>query len=85
MSLVRDTPCPRWHVDKVRLRGSLTLVGPGVEVAVAGRVERLAEGQAVLIPGAEVDARASDCAVWHRSPRVDRDVRLVLQTDCFED
>ena len=78
VALLRGTPCPQWHVDKVPLRGLLALHGPGVEIAAEGGAPRRAgellaaetveTGDGVLMRGAGVHAEDLQHAVWHRSP-----------------
>lgn len=84
VSVIRGTPCPRWHVDKVALRGILTLHGPGTELLAGTRVERVQTGDAVLIPGAGTKETETDNAVWHRSPQCESGCRIIVQTDCVD-
>lgn len=82
VAVLRGTPCPRWHVDKVQLRGICALLGPGCVVKHEGKAMHLQTGDAAFIGGATSDADWDD-AVWHRSPLVsDNAVRMVVQTDC---
>lgn len=80
IKLVRGTPCPRWHVDKVPLRGLCALHGPGCEVMEHGTVRSLQTGDVVFMRGAGV--QNCDKGVLHRSPHVKQEqARLLLQTD----
>lgn len=83
------TPCPRWHVDKVRLRGLCSLHGPGCVLqddSVREGEVCLRAGDAVFMYGAGVDGQSVDRAVVHRSPIVpsgSRAPRIIVQTDCI--
>lgn len=82
VALVRGTPCPRWHVDKVRLRGLSSLQGPGCEMLVEERLVQVEAGEGVLMQGAGLHGEDVENAVLHRSPRNDDGVRVIVQTDC---
>lgn len=81
IAVVRGTPCPRWHVDKVRMRGLGTLYGPGSVVRKGEEVLELGEGDVVLMEGVGVGGEGT--GVWHRSPEW-HGVRVIVQTDCVE-
>lgn len=82
IALIRGTPCPKWHVDKVKLRGICTLIGPGCVARQDDQVLELESGDALFMKGCGADEKWEE-AVWHRSPLVSKtDLRLVVQTDC---
>lgn len=83
---VQGTPCPRAHVDKLRLRAMVTLQGPGVVILHDSQPDRVAlraaPGDAVFMKGVG-ELEEDDDGVWHRSPRRAlwmRD-RIVVQVD----
>lgn len=91
IAIVYGTPCPRWHFDKLVLRGLCTLCGPGCVLrdtcAKAQMAEiALGEGDVVFMRGAGVDGRDLHSAVRHRSPAVPpgQPARIILQTDCID-
>lgn len=85
IALIRGTPCPKWHVDKVKLRGICALIGPGCVARQEGRVLELQSGDVLFMKGGGVDEKWQE-AVWHRSPIVGgTDLRLVVQTDCWDE
>lgn len=75
VAVVEDTPCPRMHVDKVRLRTVATIVGPGVVVArgregAGGRVES-GEWESDGEGGDVVEARRGDVVFLYGSGKDD--------------
>lgn len=88
VAIVRGTPCPRWHVDKVPLRGLCTLYGPAT--VIWDENERvpiyLGTGDALFLRGATPDVSHEQRALTHRSPLVEQTLsnpRLIVQTDCW--
>lgn len=88
VAVVRGTPCPRWHVDKVPLRGLCTLYGPAT--VIWDEIERapkyLETGDALFLRGASSRISHDLSALTHRSPLVEQTnpyPRLVVQTDCW--
>eukprot|EP00177_Eucheuma_denticulatum_P007456 GFKZ01013572.1.p1 GENE.GFKZ01013572.1~~GFKZ01013572.1.p1 ORF type:complete len:197 (-),score=20.95 GFKZ01013572.1:1042-1632(-) len=83
VALFRGTPCPKWHMDRVRMRGMVTLAGPGSLVFeqdddTDGRVRECKTGDVLLMSGA--GRKGDRDGLWHRSPDWDG-VRVVVQTD----
>ncbi|KAI0566245.1 hypothetical protein FGB62_11g120 [Gracilaria domingensis] len=85
VSITRGTPCPKWHVDRVRMRGICSLIGPGTVVKEHNETLHLCTGDAIFMRGAGMGEKWEQ-AVLHRSPHIgEHDVRLVVQTDCWEE
>lgn len=84
VAVVYGTPCPKWHVDKVDLRGLCTLYGPGCCIMDEGELN-LNQGDVVYMKGiGEAEREKFHRGVIHRSPIVEHDCRiprLVVQTD----
>lgn len=83
---VTGTPCPKAHVDRLRLRAMATLRGPGCVLLGSANEEdvvyRAQEGDAVFMAGVrEYDNIVEP--VWHRSPRRKEWMtdRIVTQVD----
>lgn len=88
VAIVRGTPCPRWHIDKVPLRGLCTLYGPATVIwdKIEGVPKYLETGDALFLRGATCDISPEQRALTHRSPLVEQThsiPRLVVQTDCW--
>lgn len=84
VAVVYGTPCPRWHVDKVDMRGLCTLHGPGSVLLEAGTETHLDAGDVVFMRGAGEEGTQAHSAIVHRSPIIPEDVReprIIVQTD----
>lgn len=77
ISLVRDTPCPKWHVDRVKSRAIATLVGVGTQLRPEDEIIQLDAGDVVIMSGSS--QYDEDGGVWHRSPPNDA-LRIVIST-----
>lgn len=89
IATVRGTPCPRWHVDKVPLRGLCTMVGPGTVIwdSVEQSSMQLQSGDVLFLRGVYPENTYDQSALLHRSPHVESEVlkpRLVVQTDSWK-
>lgn len=90
VAVVYGTPCPRWHVDKVDMRGLCTLQGPGSVLRdESERDEESSEihlnaGDVVFMRGAGEHGDDVQHAVTHRSPFIQNRLgqpRIIVQTD----
>lgn len=90
VAVVYGTPCPRWHVDKVDMRGLCTLQGPGSVLQGEGEGGEdhseihLNPGDVVFMRGAGENGADAHHAVTHRSPFIQNRLeqpRIIVQTD----
>ena len=86
IEVVRDRSCPKWHVDRLRLRLGCTLHGAGTEYLPPGMAPDSAGAtDSKHVPSGTFFAMAGSGAgpgVWHRSPHAcDQHPRLFLALD----
>lgn len=86
LEVVRSQSCPKWHVDRLRLRLGCTLHGAGTEYLAPGlEPDRAAASDLKHVPSATFFAMAGSSAgpgLWHRSPHAcDQHPRLFLALD----
>jgi hypothetical protein len=86
LEVVRDRSCPKWHVDRLRLRLGCTLHGAGTEYLPPGMdPDSAGATDSKHVPSATFFAMAGSGAgpgLWHRSPHAcDQHPRLFLALD----
>mgnify|MGYP001396298600 CR=1 FL=1 len=86
LEVVRDRSCPKWHVDRLRLRLGCTLHGAGTEYLPPGMDPDSAVATDLKhVPNSTFFAMAGSgtgLGLWHRSPHAcDQHPRLFLALD----
>lgn len=86
LEVVRSQSCPKWHVDRLRLRLGCALHGAGTEYLSPGSdPERAAAADLKQVPAGTFFAMAGSSVglgLWHRSPHAcDQHPRLFLALD----